>query len=153
VRQNPPHILLTNYVMLEYMLLRPWDRDMLHKATGKLRFLVADEIHVYRGRQGADVAMLLRRLRQTSGQQDPVCVGTSATISTTGGRDRRRTEIADAGTHLFGVKIEPKNVVDESLRRVTSVEPPADPASVRAAIEARRPGNSAESLQTHSLAA
>jgi ATP-dependent helicase YprA (DUF1998 family) len=137
VRQNPPHILLTNYVMLEYMLLRPWDRDMLHKATGKLRFLVADEIHVYRGRQGADVAMLLRRLRhihsslaapqgRLSGQQDLVCVGTSATISTTGGRDRRRVEIAEAGTHLFGVHVEPGNVVDESLRRVTSVEPPTD---------------------------
>jgi hypothetical protein len=153
VRQNPPHILLTNYVMLEYMLLRPWDRDMLRKATGKLRFLVADEIHVYRGRQGADVAMLLRRLRQTSGQQDLVCVGTSATISTTGGRDRRRAEIAEAGTHLFGVSVEPNNVVDESLRRVTSVDAPTDLASMRAAIEAPRPGNNLEALRRHPLAA
>ncbi len=67
VRNNPPHILLTNYVMLEYMLLRPWDRNMLRQATGKLRFLVADELHVYRGSQGADVAMLMRRLRQAPG--------------------------------------------------------------------------------------
>ena len=124
VRLNPPHILLTNYVMLEYMLLRPWDRDMLHKATGKLRFLVADEVHVYRGRQGADVAMLLRRLRQTSGREDLVCVGTSATISTSGGRDQRRAEIAETGSRLFGVKVEPQNVIDESLRQVTSVDPP-----------------------------
>ena len=139
VRLNPPHILLTNYVMLEYMLLRPWDRDMLHKATGKLRFLVADEVHVYRGRQGADVAMLLRRLRQTSGREDLVCVGTSATISTSGGRDQRRAEIAETGSRLFGVKVEPQNVIDESLRQVTSVDPPIDAASARAAVEAPDP--------------
>jgi superfamily II DNA/RNA helicase len=153
VRQNPPHILLTNYVMLEYMLLRPWDRDMLRKATGKLRFLVADEIHVYRGRQGADVAMLLRRLRQTSGREDLVCIGTSATISTSGNRAQRRKEIAEAGTRLFGVTVEPNNVIDESLRRVTTVEPPSDPASARAAIDAPRPGADIERLKTHPLAA
>ncbi len=153
VRLNPPHILLTNYVMLEYMLLRPWDRDMLHKATGKLRFLVADEVHVYRGRQGADVAMLLRRLRQTSGQEDLVCVGTSATISTSAGRDQRRTEIAETGSRLFGVKVEPQNVIDESLKRVTSVDAPTDTASTRAAVEAPRPGNNVEHLRKHPLAA
>jgi superfamily II DNA/RNA helicase len=153
VRQNPPHILLTNYVMLEYMLLRPWDRDMLQKATGKLRFLVADEIHVYRGRQGADVAMLLRRLRQTSGREDLVCVGTSATISTSGNRDRRRAEIAETGTRLFGVTVDPQNVVDESLRRLTTVEPPTDAASARAAVEAPRPGADVERLKVHPLAA
>ena len=97
--------------------------------------------------------MLLRRLRHTSGQQDLVCVGTSATISTTGGRDRRRVEIAEAGTHLFGVKVVPDTVVDESLRRVTSVDPPADAASTRAAVEAPRPGNNVERLRTHPLAA
>ncbi len=153
VRLNPPHILLTNYVMLEYMLLRPWDRDMLHKATGKLRFLVADEIHVYRGRQGADVAMLLRRLRQASGQQDLICVGTSATISTTGGGDQRRAEIAEAGRHLFGVDIEPQNVIDESLQRVTTVAAPNDAATARAAVEAPRPGSNVDKLRAHPLAA
>jgi hypothetical protein len=126
---------------------------MLHKATGKLRFLVADEIHVYRGRQGADVAMLLRRLRQTSGQQDLVCVGTSATISTTGGRDQRRAEIAEAGTHLFGVDIEPQNVIDESLRRVITIPPPNDVSSARTAVEAPRPGSNLDQLRAHPLAA
>ncbi|MGH8014195.1 MAG: DEAD/DEAH box helicase [Candidatus Binataceae bacterium] len=153
VRQNPPHILLTNYVMLEYMLLRPWDRDMLQKATGKLRFLVADEVHVYRGRQGADVAMLPRRLRQTSGREDLVCAGTSATISTSGNRAQRRTEIAETGSRLFGVTVDPQNIVDESLRRVTTVEPPADAVSARAAVEASRPGADPERLKTHPLAA
>jgi hypothetical protein len=49
---NPPHILLTNYVMLEYMLIRPSDRSLLHQATRALKFLAVDELHVYRGRQG-----------------------------------------------------------------------------------------------------
>jgi ATP-dependent helicase YprA (DUF1998 family) len=48
---DPPHILLTNYVMLEYMLIRPSDRSLLHQATRALKFLAVDELHVYRGRQ------------------------------------------------------------------------------------------------------
>ncbi len=153
VRNNPPHILLTNYVMLEYMLLRPWDRSLLRQATGNLRFLVADELHVYRGRQGADVAMLMRRLRQASGRDDLVCIGTSATISTAGGRDRRRAEIAETGSRLFGVNVEPRNVVDETLRRVTTIPVPADKAALSAAVAMARPGNDVERLSRHPLAA
>ena len=55
--QDPPHILLTNYVMLEYMLIRPQERALVGETTRELRFLTVDELHVYRGRQGADVAM------------------------------------------------------------------------------------------------
>jgi ATP-dependent helicase YprA (DUF1998 family) len=53
---NPPDILLTNYVMLEYILTRPYERKLIDAAKG-LRFLVLDELHTYRGRQGADVAI------------------------------------------------------------------------------------------------
>ena len=67
ILNDPPHILLTNYVMLEYMLLRPAERHLTSKATAHLEFLVLDELHTYRGRQGADVAMLLRRLRERTG--------------------------------------------------------------------------------------
>src|SRR5579884_402709 len=64
ILNEPPHILLTNYVMLEYMLIRPYERPLVQQATRELRFLALDELHVYRGRQGADVAMLMRRVRQ-----------------------------------------------------------------------------------------
>ncbi|MGH2947553.1 MAG: DEAD/DEAH box helicase [Solirubrobacteraceae bacterium] len=47
---RPPDILLTNYVMLEYLLTRPYDRKLIRSAEG-LRFLVLDELHTYRGRQ------------------------------------------------------------------------------------------------------
>ena len=54
MRDRPPHLLLTNYAMLEYLLLRPRDMDLF--ATGKdsrWRFIVVDEAHVYDGSQGA----------------------------------------------------------------------------------------------------
>ncbi|MBN9376529.1 MAG: DEAD/DEAH box helicase, partial [Cellulomonas sp.] len=64
---NPPDILLTNYVMLDYVLVRPREREKLVSAAQGLRFLVLDELHTYRGRQGADVSMLVRRVRQATG--------------------------------------------------------------------------------------
>ena len=68
IQQEPPHILLTNYVMAEYLLLRPSERSMLQTATSNLQTLVMDELHFYRGRQGADVAMLTRRLQAAAGR-------------------------------------------------------------------------------------
>jgi hypothetical protein len=114
--QDPPHILLTNYVMLEYMLIRPQERALVGETTRDLQFLTVDELHVYRGRQGADVAMLLRRLRQRAGRPNPQCAGTSATIATGGDRATRRSQIAEVGSRLFGVTIAPENVIDETLQ-------------------------------------
>src|SRR5437667_309637 len=62
LRKNPPHLLLTNYMMLEYLLVRPADRDHLF-ANHRCRFLVLDEIHTYRGNLGANIALLVRRVR------------------------------------------------------------------------------------------
>ncbi len=59
---HPPDILLTNYVMLELIMTRPREQQLIARAVG-LRFLVLDELHTYRGRQGADVALLVRRVR------------------------------------------------------------------------------------------
>ncbi|NJK33070.1 MAG: DEAD/DEAH box helicase [Deltaproteobacteria bacterium] len=60
IRAQPPDILLTNYMMLELVLTRPEERPLVERIQN-LRFLVFDELHTYRGRQGADVAMLCRR--------------------------------------------------------------------------------------------
>ncbi|TNF24070.1 MAG: DEAD/DEAH box helicase [Deltaproteobacteria bacterium] len=62
LREHPPHILLTNYMMLEYLLVRPADRDALF-ANHRCRFVVLDEVHTYRGSLGANIALLFRRLR------------------------------------------------------------------------------------------
>jgi ATP-dependent helicase YprA (DUF1998 family) len=84
IQNNPPQIILTNYMMLELMLSRTHEEKLV--ASSDLKFLVLDELHTYRGRQGADVAILVRKLRQRCGQ-DFLCIGTSATMSTEGSRD------------------------------------------------------------------
>lgn len=62
IRQNPPDILLTNYKMLDQLLLRQQDRELWEKSAESLTYLVLDEFHSYDGAQGTDVALLLRRL-------------------------------------------------------------------------------------------
>jgi ATP-dependent helicase YprA (DUF1998 family) len=66
IRNHPPDVLLTNYMMLELLLTRRKDRALVQAAQG-LKFLVFDELHTYRGRQGADVALLIRRCRLAFG--------------------------------------------------------------------------------------
>jgi len=61
LRDRPPHILLTNYMMLEYLLVRPADRNAIF-ANHRCRFVVLDEVHSYRGSLGANIALLFRRL-------------------------------------------------------------------------------------------
>lgn len=63
MKANPPHILITNYAMLEYLMVRP--QDSVFFADNTWRFVVLDEAHVYRGSTGIEVSMLLRRLRAT----------------------------------------------------------------------------------------
>ncbi|VEI51279.1 DEAD/DEAH box helicase [Kocuria rosea] len=62
IREDPPDILLTNYKMLDMLLLRPADAVMWQRSSTSLQYVVLDEFHTYDGAQGTDVAMLLRRL-------------------------------------------------------------------------------------------
>ncbi|MFF3837499.1 DEAD/DEAH box helicase [Streptomyces sp. NPDC001930] len=82
MRATPPHILLTNYAMLEYLLLRPQDMDLFEgDHAGGWRFIVVDEAHVYDGARGAELAMLLRRLKDRVSQgRDIQAIATSATV-------------------------------------------------------------------------
>lgn len=150
---DPPHILLTNYVMLEYLLLRPHERTLLALATRELKFLVLDELHVYRGRQGADVAMLIRRVRQRAVRPDLQCIGTSATLATEGARETRRRRIAQVGEQLFGLPFSAEQVIDETLRRLVQVPAPASPEELKAAVMAEPPATSLEAVIRHPLAA
>ncbi|TYC22951.1 protein kinase domain-containing protein [Micromonospora sp. DR5-3] len=123
IRDNPPDILLTNYVMLELMLTRPDDRRSLIRMAKGLEFLVFDELHTYRGRQGADVALLIRRVREACQAENLQCVGTSATVSSEGTVDDQRAVVARVATTLFGTEVAPENVIGETLVRATA-EPP-----------------------------
>lgn len=115
---NPPDILLTNYVMLELILTRSKERELITAASG-LRFLVFDELHTYRGRQGADVAMLIRRTRNRMQSPELQCIGTSATMSSQGDAGSQQAEVARVATKVFGALVEPGHVIGETLRRIT----------------------------------
>ena len=65
IRDEAPDILLTNYKMLDQLLLRYEDRTLWQQSAASLQYLVLDEFHTYDGAQGTDVAMLLRRLGLT----------------------------------------------------------------------------------------
>lgn len=119
IMAHPPDILLTNYVMLELILTRPEERKTLVNAAQGLRFLVLDELHTYRGRQGADVALLVRRVRNALNASHLQCIGTSATLAGAGSQVEQKQEVARIGSELFGEKVYPDDVIGETLRRST----------------------------------
>ncbi len=134
----PPDILLTNYMMMELILTRPKESRLI-AAAKDLRFLVLDELHTYRGRQGADVAMLVRRVREATHAARLQHIGTSATLAGPGTFDEQRAEVARVATLLFGSPFEPRDVIGETLRRATRERDAADP-SFAADLRARLVG-------------
>jgi superfamily II DNA/RNA helicase len=135
---EPPDILLTNYVMLELVLTRPDERKHLIRAAQGLRFLVLDELHTYRGRQGADVALLIRRLRDVCASPDLQVVGTSATMASGGRRLDQQYAVSDVASRLFGTPVSPERVIGETLQRATVADAPSSDA-LRAAVMAPPP--------------
>jgi Lhr-like helicase/very-short-patch-repair endonuclease len=134
---NPPDILLTNFMMLELLMTRQNDIDkaVMRNAKG-LRFLVLDELHTYRGRQGADVALLVRRVREALAEQ-LICIGTSATMATEGTQMERNAVVAGVATRLFGTTISNRNVITETLRRATPERETLDSVATRLAAAIR----------------
>ena len=120
IADNPPDILLTNFMMLELILTRfdEVDRRVVDHCQG-LDFIILDELHTYRGRQGADVALLVRRLRERLKANQLVCIGTSATMSSTGSLADRNKTVAEVASKLFGAHISEQDIIGETLERVT----------------------------------
>ncbi len=116
MREKPPQILLTNYMMLELLLTRVRERSIRDGIFQNLRFLVFDELHTYRGRQGADVALLIRRIRARC-LRPVTCIGTSATMVSVGTLAEQRIEVAKVATKLFGKPFTSEQVVPETLAR------------------------------------
>jgi len=113
LRLSPPDILLTNYKMLDYLLIRPRDFP-LWKENGPetLKYLVVDEIHTFDGAQGTDLACLIRRLknRLRSEKGSLCCVGTSATLG-----EKETQRICTYAGKVFGETFDPEAVVTEFL--------------------------------------
>ncbi|MGL5980666.1 MAG: DEAD/DEAH box helicase [Phocaeicola sp.] len=117
-----PDILLTNFKMLDYGLMRqrfmPLWRGNIDSETKALRYIVLDELHTYDGAQGTDVANLIRRLKlKLSIPQGGLCpIGTSATIGS--GADSKK-RLCTYATDIFGETFSEKNVIEEVRIPVT----------------------------------
>ena len=123
MRADPPDILLTNYKMLDFLLLRREDRDLwAENRPDTLQFVVLDEFHTYDGAQGTDVAMLLRRLGQALAMADenaPLGTATPvATSATLGTGDRTAGEVCEFASKVFGCNIDASALIDERLQPV-----------------------------------
>ncbi|MGY2981305.1 DEAD/DEAH box helicase [Thermostichus sp. OS-CIW-30] len=151
LRRDPPQILLTNYVMAELLLVRPEDQRFLNPEMGGLRFLVFDELHTYRGRQGADVAMLVRRLKGRCGAKNLVHIGTSATMISRPEADaqERRQTVAAFASRFFGHCFELEDVIEETLAPFSEGGPPT-PAELKNALDPPWPTDLA-TLRRHPL--
>lgn len=97
---TPPHVLVTNYAMLEHLLLLPKNADLFKHAD--LRFLVLDELHTYSGAQATEVSLLLRKLRNRYAPHAEIrCIGTSASL---GSSEQARKRVIEFAGNLFGAK-------------------------------------------------
>ena len=125
IRQSPPHILITNFSMLEYLLERPVDAPIFEKA--RLKFLVLDEVHAYRGVQATEIAFLIRRLRDRLGATDLRCIGTSATL---GKKDDSQStkKVREFASALFGASFEEPNPIYGTAAEPQLVQPEVSPS-------------------------
>jgi len=109
---NPPDILLTNYKMLDFMLMRPRDQKIWKHniGTGVLKFIAVDEIHTFDGAQGTDLASLMRRLRAKLDVKKGylACIGTSATLGGDG-----TSAIREFASDIFSEEFDEDSVVRE----------------------------------------
>ncbi|WP_238015561.1 DEAD/DEAH box helicase [Dactylosporangium sp. AC04546] len=128
IRDTAPDILLTNYKMLDQLLLRAEDQDLWRQSATSLRYLVLDEFHTYDGAQGTDVAMLLRRLGlalKTHWSEDdsrlndlarsrPLGLITPVATSATLGDKGDPTVMLDFAHTVFGERFDSEAVVTET---------------------------------------
>ncbi len=134
LRKSPPDLLLTNYKMLDYLLIRPQDVPLwARNKAGTLRYLVVDELHTFDGAQGTDLACLIRRLKARLSAEDLCPIGTSATLGSSSS-----TALREYAKSIFDVdfdrdaiiteqRIDPITLVMNSLIKWSHV--PANPPS------------------------
>lgn len=108
MRNSPPNILITNYAMLEYLMIRPRDKMFFSKEYSHLwKYIVLDEAHIYRGATGIEVSMLLRRLKAYINRDDIQYILTSATL----GDEKSNEDVANFATLLCSTKFTTDDIV------------------------------------------
>jgi DEAD/DEAH box helicase domain-containing protein len=116
MQNSPPDILLTNYKMLDYLLIRAKDAGLWkNNAPDTLQYLVVDELHSFDGAQGADLACLIRRVKERV--KTPVgqllCVGTSATLGDNSAETAR--DLIRYASRVFAEEFDEQGLVGESV--------------------------------------
>lgn len=112
--KSPPSILLTNYMMLELIMTRLSEKQMRESLLSNIEFIVFDELHTYRGRQGSDVSMLIRRINALS-QNHITYVGTSATMVFGKSIDEQKLKVAEIAGRIFGQPFDKEQIINETL--------------------------------------
>ncbi|MGC4035227.1 MAG: DEAD/DEAH box helicase [Chitinophagaceae bacterium] len=137
MRRNPPHILLTNYMMLELIMTRGGkDVEIRNNVLENIKYLVFDELHTYRGRQGSDVSILIRRIKADS-KNKITCIGTSATMvsSETATLLEQKKEVAKIGSLIFGTDIKAEQIIGEYLIRSIGQNISVTPENVKTLVQ------------------
>ena len=112
LRESPPDLLLTNYKMLDYLMIRPKDKPLWEKNhPDTLRFLVVDELHTFDGAQGTDLACLLRRLKARLNPKHLCPIGTSATLGSESTEDLR-----NYASKIFDAEFNDESIITEKRR-------------------------------------
>ena len=109
---NAPDILMTNYKMLDYLLVRPKDALLWQDNEPEtLKYIAVDELHTFDGAQGTDLACLLRRLKRRLGIYDGYlcCIGTSATM----GSKENKGSILNYAEEIFGEPFDKDAIITE----------------------------------------
>jgi len=107
MKKRPPHILFTNYAMLEHLLFRPGDDVLFSKSNFK--YVVLDEAHVYAGAVGIETALLMGRLKARLGDSNPQFILTSATLGDQ--TDESKKRVVDFASSLTGCNFNANNIV------------------------------------------
>lgn len=119
LKDEKPNIILTNYMMLELIMTRNSERWLRDSMAKGLEFLVFDELHTYRGRQGSDVSILIRRIKNLCANR-LVTIGTSATMASGGSIDERKQAVADVASQIFSHSYSKDNIIGEAIETCTN---------------------------------
>jgi ATP-dependent helicase YprA (DUF1998 family) len=125
MKKYPPHILFTNYAMLEHMLFRPGDDTIFSKSNFK--FIILDEAHIYAGATGIETAFLMGRLKgRINGKHKPQFILTSATLGD--GTPKSNQRIMEFAERLTGCSFSTDDIItayrDNSQKSTTIHEYP-----------------------------
>jgi superfamily II DNA/RNA helicase len=121
MKESPPHILVTNYAMLEYLLIRPTDNVFFDDQgfNSNWKYIVLDEAHVYAGASGMEVSILLRRLIHRLPHSETIrFILTSATL----GDIKKNKEILQFASSLCAGRSFDVEAIIRASRRIMEFE-------------------------------